>query len=283
MFQDLDATLTTLFADAAAPLQLQNADVSFEPPNKTFAPANPTLNLFLYEIRENRVLRDPVPIVTRVGDAFVRRTPPLRVDCTYLVTTWSNQAGAAGVAEEHLLLGLALAWLSRFPVIPSGFLQGSLVGQPFPLQTFSAQTEDGKSAGEFWSALGSVPRPAFHLLVTIALDLGLSDVPEGPPVVTRELGSEQLGVPGTHESAFSIAGRVTEAGAPPTPPIPGALLTIMENGRTATADDEGVFNFSLLEGGSYSLRAEAAGFTTAIKAITVPAAALNEYDIQLSP
>jgi hypothetical protein len=283
MFQDLDATLTTLFADSAAPLDLQNADVSFEPPNKSFAPANPTINLFLYEVKENRLLRDPVPIVTRVGDTFVRRTPPLRVDCTYLVTTWSNQTGATGVAEEHLLLGLALAWLSRFPLIPTGFLQGSLLGQPFPLQTFVAQTEDGKSAGEFWSALGSVPRPAFHLLVTIALDLGLADVPEGPPVITRELGSEQLGLPATHESAFSITGIVTEAGAPPTPPIPNALVTILENGRTATADAEGVFNFALLEGGSYTLRTEAGGFVTFDKTITVPAMALNEYDIQLSP
>ncbi|HEX8422476.1 MAG TPA: carboxypeptidase-like regulatory domain-containing protein, partial [Pyrinomonadaceae bacterium] len=87
----------------------------------------------------------------------------------------------------------------------------------------------------------------------------------------------------THESAFSITGRVTEAGVLPPTPISGALVTIQENGRTATTNDEGVFSFSLLEGGSYTLRAEAGGFVTLDRPINVPATALNEYDIELSP
>jgi hypothetical protein len=283
MFQDLDETLRVMLGDAAAPVELRNADVSFDAPNKNFAPTQPTVNLFLYEVKENRVLRDPRPIVTRVGDAFVRRAAPLRVDCTYMVTAWSNQTGATGVAEEHLLLALALAWLSRFPTIPDTFLQGGLVGsQPFPLQTFVAQTEDGKSAGEFWSALGSVPRPAFQLSVTLALALALEE-PEGPPVVTRELGTQLLGRPASHETFFAIAGRVTEAGVLPPAPIAGALVTILENGRTATADAEGVFHFLTLEAGNYTLRATAAGFATLDQAINVPALVLNEYDMELTP
>src|SRR6185436_10808074 len=104
MFQDLDDTIEAILDDAGAPVELRDAAVSFETPDKNFAPAQPTINLFLYEVKENRDLRDPVPITEIVGGQFVRRMPPLRVDCCYLVTAWSAQAGASKIAEEHLLL-----------------------------------------------------------------------------------------------------------------------------------------------------------------------------------
>jgi hypothetical protein len=286
MFQDLDATLRQILDDGAAPAELQAADVSFESPNKTFAPAQPTINLFLYEVKENRLFRDPEPIIRQVGDTYFRSMPPLRVDCTYLVTTWSDQAGATGVAEEHQLLGQAIAWLSRFPIIPTTFLQGSLAAppQPFPPPTMVAQMEDGKSAGEFWSALGSVPRPAFHLLVTISIDLGL-ETPEGPPVVTKEMIVKEKMPPGIVEPVlddfFEIAGIVRDANTLDI--IAAADVTILELQRVAVTDDAGRFRFSDLSSGNYTLRTAATGFTTLDKSIVVPAAALNDYDVNLQP
>ena len=286
MFHDLDATLREILDDGGAPAQLQAADKSFEPPNKAFAPALPTVNLFLYEVKENRVLRDPMPIIAQVGGVFVRRIPPLRVDCTYLITTWSNQPGATGVAEEHQLLGQALAWLSRFPIIPEPFLQGSLAvpPQPFALPTMVAQMEDGKSAGEFWSALGSVPRPAFHLTVTISMDLGL-ETPEGPPVVTSETILKEKMPPGVVEpvlsDTFLIGGTIRVDGTPD--PIPNAEVTLVELGFITTTDAEGQFTFTGLDAGNYTLHIVAAGFTTVDTPIVVPGAVLNAYDVNLTP
>ena len=286
MFQDLDATLRQILDDGAAPAELQAADVSFESPNKTFAPGQPTINLFLYEVKENRLFRDPEPIIRQVGDTYFRSLPPLRVDCTYLVTTWSDQAGATGVAEEHQLLGQAIAWLSRFPIIPNAFLQGSLAAppQPFPPPTMVAQMEDGKSAGEFWSALGSVPRPAFHLLVTISIDLGL-ETPEGPPVVTKEMIVKEKMPPGIVEPVlddfFEIAGTVRDANTLDI--IAAADVTILELQRAAVTDDAGRFRFSDLSSGNYTLRTAATGFTSLDKSIVVPGAALNDYDVNLQP
>ena len=286
MFQDLDATMRTILDDAAAPAELRAADVSFEPPNKTFTPGQPTVNLFLYEVKENRLFRDPEPIIRQVGPDYVRRMPPLRVDCTYLVTTWSNQGGATGVAEEHQLLGQALAWLSRFPVIPATFLQGGLAvpPQPFPPPTLVAQMEDGKSAGEFWSALGSVPRPAFHVSVTISIDLGL-ETPEGPPVVTKDMILKEKKPAGVVEPVlaefFEIAGIIRNGNTLVV--IPNAEVTILELQRIATSNDQGRFSFNNLDAGNYPLRAAATGFTTADKPIVVPAAALNAYDVNLLP
>ena len=65
-------------------------------------------------------------MVERNGDVYASRPPPLRVDCTYLTTAWSSKPAALKVEEEHRLLGLALPWLSRFPVIEDRFLQGKL-------------------------------------------------------------------------------------------------------------------------------------------------------------
>ena len=128
MFDDLDATLTQVLNDAPSTElpELHNADVGFVTPDKTFAPAQPTVSLFLYEVRENRELRDPRPLVERNGDRFTRRMPPLRADCSYIVTTWGDgQPGATRIAAEHKLLGQALTWLSRFPTIPDRYLQGA--------------------------------------------------------------------------------------------------------------------------------------------------------------
>src|SRR3954462_3389469 len=85
MFQDLDSTLAQVVNDPTAPATLRNADVSFETPDRNFTPAPATVNLFLYEVRENRDLRDPTPVVEKVGTTFVRRPPPVRLDCSYIV------------------------------------------------------------------------------------------------------------------------------------------------------------------------------------------------------
>lgn len=286
MFQDLDSTLKKILGDAGAPSALRNADVSFEPPDKSFAPTQPTVNLFLYEVKENRELRDPEPIVAMSGGTFVRRMPPLRVESVYLVTTWSDKAGAAKIAEEHLLLGQAIAWLSRFPVIPASFLQGSLAAppQPFPPPTMVAQMDANKNAGEFWSALGSTPRPAFYLSVTISIDLGI-ETPEGPPVVTKEMVLKEKMPQGTPEpvlaDTFEIGGTIRDANT--LGPIEGAQVTLLELQIVSITDAAGHFRFGDLNADNYTLRAAASGFTTQDVAVVIPGAALNAYDINLSP
>jgi len=287
MFRDLDDTLRTILDDAGAPNELRNADVSFETPDKNFAPGQPTINLFLYEVQENRVLRDPVPINEIVGGVFVRRMPPLRVDCRYLVTAWSNQLGAARIAEEHRLLAQALVWLSRFTTVPPGFLQGSLATQPFPPPTLIAQPEGNQEQGEFWSALGIFPRPAFRVTVTIAMDLNVS-VAEGPPVVTKEIDLTQTKwdgnkfVPvGPMETWYEIGGTVRDANTLAV--IPDAQVSIANTDRVAITDAAGHFTFTLLLAGNYTLDATAVGFQPANKNIVVPAAVLNDYDINMTP
>src|SRR5690242_15830063 len=193
MFQDLDSTLKKVLNDAAmnaAPFtppltELLNAEKSFITPDKTFGTnlAKATVNLFLYDVKENRDLRDPTPILERSSSGFVRRQPPVRVDCSYIVTAWSKDTNDNQVIEEHRLLAQALLWLTRFPTIPTQYLQGNMTTQPYPLMMWVAQIDPNKNAGEFWDALAIPPRAAFYLTVTVAMELGLAD--SGSLVTTR--------------------------------------------------------------------------------------------------
>jgi hypothetical protein len=280
MFHDLDATLRSILDDVNAPAELAAADVSFELPDKNYAPGQTTVNLFLHQVQENRPLRDPVPIIERSGGTFVRRRPPLRVDCSYIVTAWAGSGtGGAKVVAEHQLLGQALLWLSQFPTIPTGYLQGSLVNAPFPHPTMVAHTDGNKEMGEFWSALGQPPRPSFNLLVTLAMELVKPSI-EGPPVVTKDMRLQEIGVAGTQERWFEIAGVVREA-ANPANLISNAQVHLVEKNAIALTNDRGEFSFTGLVSGNYTLKATKAGLPDCTVAITVPAAALNANDIKM--
>lgn len=251
MFDDLDASLAALLADAAAPPEVRTADVSFTVPDKDFAPPQATLDLFLHEVQENRGLRDVAPTMLRVpAGGWESTRPPMRVDCTYLVTAWSTKTGALRAAEEHRLLGRALLWLGRFPLVPDQYARGALKTppQPYPLATTVAQTREGQSMGEFWTALGIAPRPAFSLTVTLALQ-PYTETETFPALSAIQLRTGLLDEPELH-------GRVLDS---QLAGVPEAAVTLVEAGRTVTADAVGEFRFTAVPFGSYTLAVTSAG------------------------
>jgi Pvc16 N-terminal domain/Carboxypeptidase regulatory-like domain len=280
MFDDLDEALRRLLDDAAAPAVVRNADVDFVAPERAYAPAQATLNLFFHDLKENRELRDPVPIRTPVADGYRQSRPPIRVDCSYAVTAWSGSSAgtAARVAEEHELLGTALVWLSRFAMLP--LPPGVLPGQPFPPPMWVAQMPSEREASEFWSALGIAPRPSFSLVVTIAMDLALGF--DAPMVTTLTARHLQSGQPRTAEERATIGGVVrTAAGVP----VPGAWVRLeppapAEPVHFIRADAQGRFVFSLVALGiGYALRARASGFADVVVPIDVPSPS-GDYIVQ---
>jgi hypothetical protein len=281
MFDNLDETLKHLLDADAAPAALRDAEVSFATPERGFAPQQATINLFLHEVRENAALRDPAPIVELKDGVYQSRRPPLRVDCAYMVSAWSNEAAAAKVVEEHRLLGLAFAWLSRFPTIPAEHLQGALVGQPFPPPALVAQLDGDRRNGEFWSALGTPPRPSFSLVVTIALDLDAA-VAAGRPV-TGLAGSFGAGERGPQQPP-RIGGRVLSAAGGP---IPGALIEAPNHDLQAQTDAGGRFLLPWPGAASFSVRASALGFRSVERTLVPPETPAQyrpeEYEFVLQP
>jgi hypothetical protein len=286
MFQSLDDTLRQLLDDLAAPPFLRGADVSFETPNRSYAPQQRTVNLFLHEVKENRELRDPVPIVERVNGTAVRRRAPMRVLCSYLVTAWAGQ-GTAGalVSQEHRLLAEAFAWLSQFPALPESVLQGALAGsQPYPPPAAVGQLEDTRVLGEFWSALGTPPRAAFALSVTIAMPPS-ADVTI--PLVTAATAAAQDTATATQERRAVIGGTVRDAGGAAVPrarvrlehqsAAAGAAWKLVASAMT---DPQGLYVLTGVPPGvGYRLRVTADGLgQTTLEPLEVPSLS-GDYDV----
>jgi hypothetical protein len=281
MFDDLDASLTQLLNDAPAVElpELRNADVTFVTPEGAFAPAQPTVDLFLYEVRENRELRDPEPIIERDGDRFVQRPAPLRADCAYIVTTWaSGPPGAARVAVEHRLLGQVLTWLSRFPIVPDRYLQG-LLGLPdrlYPPPALVAQHDPNQNAGDFWVAMGIPPRPAFGLTVTVELELG--DEVAGDLVTTRSTSFE---VAGAADGAWvQIGGRVVDDVAGDV--VTEAVVDLTDLRLRTRSGPEGRYSFPRVPPGPHTVRVVGRGFAPKTQPLVVPARP-EDYLVELTP
>ena len=276
MLPDLDDTLKKILDDPAAPAALRGADVSFQTPERGYVPSQPTVNLFLHEIKENLQLRDPVPITKSQGARFVRSLPPVRVACTYMVTAWSHLTGAAKVAEEHRLLSQALVWLKRFPTVPSEYLLGDLVGQPFPPPTLVAQLDGVDRSAEFWTALGISPRPSFSLQVTIAMDIEAAV--EGPLVTTRitRFSAAEGAAP---EAQTQIAGRVLD---PAGVGIADALVEVLDAGLQTRTDEDGRYTFPRVPIGPRTVRTAAVGFQVKSQSVVVPSPPQG-YEITLTP
>ncbi len=173
MIRDLSETLQALLDDPALEKsfpELARAQIAFDRPSEQFNPSQTTIDIFLFDIRENLELRTSEPVVERRdGQAIIRR-PPKRVDCSYLLTAWA--AGGTGpnlVLLEHELLGQAMQVLSRHPTIPPEFLQGDLKAQGLPVPLAISAGQNIKDPADFWSALGNRLRPALVVTVTIEL------------------------------------------------------------------------------------------------------------------
>lgn len=167
MFQDLDNSLKKLLEVELLGVLSDSVTVVFDTPDDQFNPPNQrTVDFFLYDIRENRDLRNNEWLLERESNGIVRRNFPLvRVDCSYMVTAWSSNA-----ESEHSLLGEVMKVLLRHPTLPESILTGNLAGQEPLLPTTTLEPAKLQSLGEFWQALGGKPKAALHYTVTIGVN-----------------------------------------------------------------------------------------------------------------
>src|SRR5579875_2747841 len=132
MIQDLSQTLRTVLTQPGLPAPLSSAQIVFDRPSDPFTPAQTTVDLFLYDLRENLELRTNELIVEKSNTQSVTHKPPMRLACSYLVTAWP--VGGVDLAlQEQQLLSQVLQTLAHYPTIPANFLQGVMVGQTPPL------------------------------------------------------------------------------------------------------------------------------------------------------
>ena len=190
MIDDLDRTLTMLLQQSLPADILAQAQITFATPDEAFPPQAvtlPAIDLFLYDIHENRDLRSNEWLVERDATGMFTREPaPVRVDCSYLVTAWPSASSTTPALDEHHLLGATIIALLRYPTLPAAVLQGTLAAASIAPPTATLQQRQLQGTAEFWQALGGRPRAGFDYTVTIELQ-PVEPTTIGPPVTDKRL------------------------------------------------------------------------------------------------
>lgn len=165
MIQDVDSTLQALLVQKV-PIDLTAIDIKFDIPTKEWSATvtRPTINLFLYDVRENHQLRNNQRTVTGSGLSGTLSTAPVRIDLYYMITAWTTD-----VSDEHQLLGKLLTTLLSFPVLPPEVLQGSMATQPFDLRAWIAQTDRMPNPWDFWGNVEHRMKAGLNFVLTAAV------------------------------------------------------------------------------------------------------------------
>jgi len=154
-------------------IQGNEVDINFEQPKRDWSArlSKPTINLFLFDVRENLRLRGAEQYTTirrADGTSEVRRNL-VRMDLRYLMTAWVKEA-----EDEHLLLSSALISMLRFPFLPQDLLPDSFKEQPAPISievaTFPPENGPTDKFTEIWGVLDNEMRPGVQVTVTVAVD-----------------------------------------------------------------------------------------------------------------
>jgi hypothetical protein len=283
MIRDLSSTLQAILSDPslAVPFpELSKALIAFDRPDDSFKPAQTTVDLFLFDVRENMELRSNEPKIERLNGQAKIHKAPLRVACSYLVTAWP--VGGTDLAlQEQRLLTQVLQVLSTYPKIPASFLKGKLVGQEPDLPMMASHPEELQNPAEFWTAIGNKLRPSITVTVTLGIEIF-------PPITAtiaktelvrlgeRTAADAQTLIPATKMEFYRIGGKVTSGGKA----VAGAIVAVADAALSARTDSDGEYVLGAMAAGAYKLNVQSNGTTKQVN-ITVPATAGNNYDVQL--
>jgi len=282
MLADLDETIRRLLVDEL-PVKNGEIEISFNQPRRDWSSriSKPTVNIFLYDVRENNVLRrhqwERMNGNSRQDLAQLKRTP-MRVDCSYIISVW-----AADPEDEHRLLTRCMMTLFRFPTLPENRLVDSLQHPRYEIQAQLAQHDTLTEPSDIWNVLDNELRPSVSYVVTLALDPW--QVITAPIVRTRtfRLGQAQglpqetsLQADATRADMVMIGGIVSSSAD--STPLRNIDVALRGTGYLATTDAEGRFVLGSVPPGTYTLVAWTSEGKPEQKAIEVPSEA---YDMEV--
>ena len=163
---------------------LADADVEvvFEAPTKDWATRrnSPTINLYLYDIREDTRRRPSGFLEERDPDSgavVLRRPAPRFFKLSYLVTAWTQRP-----EDEHRLLDNLLRAFLRHDALPDHLVVGQLAAPQEKVKvTIGLPPPEDRAFADVWSALGGELKPSLDLVVFAPVNTG-REYPAGPPV-----------------------------------------------------------------------------------------------------
>jgi len=271
MINDLDEAIKKLLIEKGK-LDPATVDINFETPDREWSASisKPTINVYLYDIRENHQLRGTEFAISRDDNGnATRKKNPNRIDLSYLITVWTSD-----IVDEHHLLWHVLQTLFRNPKLPEDLLSEQLLAQGYPIKTHAAQP-DGffNNPADFWSALDNEIKPSINYVITVPLDVAVEFT--APMVTAKILGFKP---PDTDaERLVQITGVVHKEGEP-TQGISEAKVVAKEAGMTAVTDEQGRYYFSKLTAGTHTLQVLIAGKKVREKSVSIPE---TNYDLEV--
>lgn len=280
MIDALDETIRQLLI-REMPITDNEIDIAFDQPKREWSArlSRPTINLFLYDIRENAALRKFGWETTSITETSIgRKMAPLRVDCHYIVSAWANDS-----SDEHRLIARTMMALFRYPDITRDMLVDRLRSQAFDIRTRLASHDKLTNPAEVWSALDNEMRPSISYIITLTMDPWSEEI--DPIVNTVSFGTTQTQpdeqskqATATHRDSLlaSIGGLVRRAGKP----VVGAQVAIQGTGIATVTDLDGRYQLRGIRLGEHTLLVTPTQGTAATRPITIPDA-INGYDVNL--
>ncbi len=269
MLADLDETLRMLLKRELARHGFDGVEVAFDAPARDWSSqlSGPTVNLFLYDLRESHEFR-PTDWREDRSNGHREIRPPMIMECSYAVTAWTQ-----AVEDEHRLLSQILGVLFAFPQLPADALAGRLAetAQRFAIEGKIGQPKgDGKA--DFWSAVGGQYKASLDYVVTLACESGSAYV-RGPEVRTQTMGTRQSDGPrGAVSELHRFGGKVFDADGGP---LQDAWVTLPELGLFAASDRQGRFVLQKVPAGTHALVARTREGAEVATEIAVPGAVLD--------
>jgi hypothetical protein len=175
----VDAALRDIVVNEA--LDGADLEVVFEAPTKDWAARRnaPTINLYLYDIRED-MKRRPAGYLEQIDEDGVvvsRRPAPRFYKLSYLVTAWTQRS-----EDEHQLLDSLLRAFLAYDALPDRLVVGQLAEPREEVKiTIGLPPPEDRAFADVWSALGGELKPSLDLVVTAPMWTG-REYPAGPPV-----------------------------------------------------------------------------------------------------
>lgn len=270
MLADLDESLRMLLQGELGRHGFDNVNVAFEAPSKEWSSqlAAPTVNVFLYDLRESREHRHRTIDQHRTNGGAFETRPPLVLECSYAMTAWTQ-----AVEDEHRLLSQMLTILYSYPRLPADALSGRLSNGAQRYQIFGkvGQPKDEGKA-DFWNAVGGQYKASLDYVVTLSCEAGAA-YERGPEVrgLTVRV-SDSDGPPGKVTELHRVGGRVT---GDDSEPLAEAWITMPDLGRWASSDEQGRFMIARVPAGQHHCVVRTRDGAEAQARLTVPGASVE--------
>jgi hypothetical protein len=271
MLADLDRALRSLLRSS---LGFKDVEVAFDAPSREWSAgvSTPTLNLFLYDMRESA--NAPAGDWTEHranGEARVER-PPLRVDCAYSITAWTR-----AVQDEHQMISQALAVLLAHERLPADVLDGTGLAPYAESIVTRIGRPKAEGSAEFWSALGGQYKLSLDYVVTLPCHPGVT-LHRGPEVRTHTVHvRDRDGSRGRTTQLHQAGGTVRLDDGDPAQ---GAWLALPGTGAFATTGADGRFAFARVPAGRHRCECRGADGGVVTGELVVPGGGL---DLTLPP